>query len=82
MIEWLKHIIEELNNYAGLLSLLAVIAAIVVPWIIYRKTAKSHKQEMINEYKARKGQQRFHLPHEMRESYIREETLRRNIEKT
>lgn len=55
MIEWLKHIIEELNNYAGLLSLLAVIAAIVVPWIIYRKTAKSHKQEMINEYKARKG---------------------------
>lgn len=80
MIECLKYIIAELNNYAGLLSLLAVIAAIVVPWIIYRKTAKSHKQEMINEYKARKGQQRFHLPHEMSESYIREETLRRNIE--
>lgn len=80
MIECLQHIIAELNNYAGLLSLLAVIAAIVVPWIMYRKTAKSHKQEMINEYEARKGQQRFHLPHEMRESYIREETLRRNIE--
>ena len=38
--------IEGLNDYAGLFSLLAVLAAVFVPFIIYKKEQKSERQAM------------------------------------
>lgn len=70
----------EIEVWLTIATVVLSVFSIIIAICSAQSTAKSHKQEMINEYKARKGQQRFHLPHEMRESYIREETLRRNIE--
>ena len=43
-MEWLKQFIEFLNSCAGLLSLLAVLAAIIVPIKIYNKQRKNARQ--------------------------------------
>ena len=44
--------IESLNNYAGLFSLLAVLSAIVVPIVIYKKERKAEKLSMKDELEA------------------------------
>lgn len=40
---------ECLNNYSGLLSLLAVVASVIVPFWIYRKQKKDHLQDLKDE---------------------------------
>ena len=40
MSEFLKNTLDNLNNYAGLFSLFAVLASIIVPCIIYKKENK------------------------------------------
>ena len=40
---------ECLNNYSGLLSLLAVVASVIVPFWIYRKQKKDQKQDLKDE---------------------------------
>ena len=51
-MEFIKQIIEFLNSCAGLLSLLAVLAAIIVPTIIYKKQRHSEKQDLQDELDA------------------------------
>lgn len=51
-MEWFKHIVESLNSFAGLFSLLAVLAAIIVPWRIYRKNKKDQRQDLQDEWDA------------------------------
>ncbi len=79
MIEWFRHIISELNNYAGLFSLLAVVVAIVVPWIIYRKTQKAHKQELQNELEAMEEDMRWAFSSEERQMNIRKRKLEKDL---
>lgn len=43
-----------LNQFAGLLSLCAVLAAIIVPYVIYRKQRKNELQSIKNELDAMK----------------------------
>lgn len=40
---------ECLNNYSGLLSLLAVVASVIVPFWIYRKQKKEQKLDLKDE---------------------------------
>ena len=40
---------ELLNEYSGLFSLLAVVAAVIVPLGIYRKQKKEQKQDLKDE---------------------------------
>lgn len=40
---------EFLNNYSGLFSLLAVVAAVIVPFWIYRKQKKEQRQDLKDE---------------------------------
>lgn len=78
-MEWIQKIISELNNYAGLFSLLAVVVAIVVPWIIYRKTQKAHKQELQNELEAMEEDMRWAFSSEERQMNIRKRKLEKDL---
>lgn len=40
---------ELLNEYSGLFSLLAVVASVIVPFGIYRKQKKEHLQDLKDE---------------------------------
>ena len=40
---------ELLNEYSGLFSLLAVVASVIVPFWIYRKQKKEQKQDLKDE---------------------------------
>lgn len=40
---------ELLNEYSGLFSLLAVVASVIVPFWIYRKQKKEHLQDLKDE---------------------------------
>lgn len=52
MIDSIKDIIISLNSYAGLFSLLALLAAIVVPIAIYQNQRKNEKQDLQDELDA------------------------------
>lgn len=52
MLEFLHHIVEWLNANAGIVSFFALLAAIVVPWCIYRRNRKNRLQEMQDELDA------------------------------
>lgn len=52
MMDFIKQIIEFLNSCAGLLSLLAVLAAIIVPIVIYKKQRQSERQDLQDELDA------------------------------
>ena len=43
---------EALNNYAGLFALLALVAAIVVPYVIYRKQKADERRALQDELEA------------------------------
>ena len=43
---------EVLNNYAGLFALLALVAAIVVPYTIYRKEKADERRALQDELEA------------------------------
>ena len=79
MIAWLQHIIQELNDYAGLLSLLAVLAAIVVPWCIYRMTQRAHKRELRHELEAMEEDIRWAFTPEERQLNIRKRKLEKDL---
>ena len=63
----MSSIIESLNNYAGLFSLLAVLAAIVVPIVI-------HKRE-------RQDNSRFPMSFEEREYYTKKSKLEKGLKR-
>lgn len=49
MMEYLQHIIGWLNANAGVVSLCALLAAVIVPWHIYRKNRKDQLQNSQDE---------------------------------
>ena len=73
MMEW----IYSLNAYAGLFSLLAVIAAIVVPYAIYKKGRKDERRAMQDELDAMNDMSRFPMDTDSRNYYIRKSLLER-----
>lgn len=70
-----------LNNYSGLFSLLAVIAAVVVPIVIYWKQCRDERQNAIDELNAMNDVSRFPMTDSQRNYYIRKEILEKKIKK-
>lgn len=80
MVEW-KTFIESLNDYAGLLALLALVAAIVMPIIIYICQKRDRRRSLQNELDAMEETTFFPLPTEERIRYIRQKTLEKELNK-
>ncbi|MCR4769419.1 MAG: hypothetical protein K5874_04300 [Bacteroidaceae bacterium] len=71
--------IESLNNYAGLFSFLAVLAAVIVPIVIYKWERKNERQAMKDELEAMQDNSHFPMTYEEREYYTKRDKLRKGI---
>ena len=72
---------ECLNQFAGLFSLLAVIAAVVVPIIIYRIQRRNERQDAIDEYDAMMENSDFPMSIEQREYYTKKGKLEKRLKR-
>lgn len=70
---------DWLNGYAGLFSLLAVLAAIIVPYRIYHKQRKDEIQSIKDELEAIDQISRFPMASNEREHYIRKFLLEKRL---
>lgn len=70
-----------LNHYSGLFSLLAVIAAVVVPIIIYKIQRRNERQDAIDELDAMNDVSRFPMTDSERRYYTRKSILEKKIKK-
>lgn len=70
---------ETLNQYSGLFSLLAVIAAIIVPYLIHRIEKKERKQDLKDELDALTSMNHFPMSTEQREHYAKIGSLERKL---
>lgn len=70
---------ECLNNYSGLLSLLAVVASVIVPFWIYRKQKKEQKQDLKDELDAMEENSVFPMGLAEREYYGRQRYLQKKL---
>lgn len=81
MFEWFKEAIKSLNDYAGLFSLLAVLAAVYVPYVIYKKERKNEKQAMQNELDAMEHSSHFPMSMKRREYYTKKQILEKQLDR-
>ena len=77
----MSSIIESLNNYAGLFSLLAVLAAIVVPIVIHKRERKEERLVMKDELEAMQDNSRFPMSFEEREYYTKKSKLEKGLKR-
>ena len=77
----MSSIIESLNNYAGLFSLLAVLAAIVVPIGIHKRERKEERLAMKDELEAMQDNSRFPMSFEEREYYTKKSKLEKGLKR-
>ena len=77
----MSSMIESLNNYAGLFSLLAVLSAIVVPIVIYKKERKAEKLSMKDELEAMQDNSRFPMSIDEREYFTRKSKLEKGLKR-
>lgn len=74
MLEWL-------NQYSGFLSLLAVLAAIFIPIIIYQKNKRDKRKDLMDEYEAMHEENWSHQIINGREWRVRQRYLEKKIRK-
>ena len=70
---------ECLNNYSGLFSLLAVLASVLVPFWIYRKQKKEHLQDLKDELDAMEENSVFPMGLAERKYYGRKSYLKKKL---
>lgn len=70
-----------LNDYAGLFSLFAVLAAIIVPYRIYNKQQKDELKSIKDELDSIDEINRFPMPSSERELYIRKFLLEKRLKR-
>lgn len=70
-----------LNHYSGLFSLLAVIAAVVVPIIIYKIQRRNERQDAIDEYDAMIENSDFPMSIEQREYFTKKSKLEKRLKR-
>jgi len=70
---------EFLNEYSGLFSLLAVVASVIVPFLIYRKQKKEHLQDLKDEYDAMEENSVFSMGLDERAYYGRKSYLKKKL---
>jgi len=72
---------DYLNQFAGLFSLLAVIAAVVVPIIIYKIQRRNERQDAIDEYDAMMENSDFPMSIEQREYFAKKSQLEKRLKR-
>lgn len=70
---------EWLNYFSGLFALLALIASVVIPFVIYRKQKKDKLQDYKDEYEAIQQIKDFPMTSNERERFAREFYLEKKI---
>lgn len=70
---------ELLNEYSGLFSLLAVVASVIVPFWIYHKQKKDHLQDLKDELEAMEGNSVFPMGHDDREYFTHKSSLQKKL---
>ena len=70
-----------LNQFAGLLSLCAVLAAIIVPYRIYKKQRKDNLQTTKDELEAMNDMSLFPTSGSDRERYTRKSLLEKQLKR-
>lgn len=73
--------LDWLNGYSGLLSLLAVLAAIIVPYSIFRKQRKDEIQSIKDELDAMEDVSRFPMSSSERDLYTRKFLLEKRLKR-
>ena len=81
MSEFLKNMLDNLNNYAGLFSLCAVLASIIAPCIIYKKENKAKKQAMQDELESIQEMSRFPMSMQEREFFTKKSMLEKGLKR-
>lgn len=81
MVEWICSVLESLNRFAGLFSLLAVIAAVVVPYIIYKRQHRDESLDALDELEAMNDVSYFPMTDSERRRYTRKSYLEKKIRK-
>ncbi len=74
-------LLKSLNEFAGFFSLLAAIAAIVIPFIIYRIERKNARQDALDKLDAINSNSRFPMPQDLKGFYTEKSYLEKKIEK-
>ena len=77
----LTDFIGLLNSYAGLLSLFAVMAAIIVPYRIYNKQRKDELESIKDELESIHEISRFPMTSSERELYTRKFLLEKRLKR-
>ena len=70
---------ESLNDYAGLFSLLAVLAAVIVPCVIYKKERKAKRQAMQDELDAINCASHFPMTCDERRFSVKKSVLEKGL---
>lgn len=58
----MKEFIDGLNEYAGMFSLLAVLAAVIIPMIVYWLERRDYKKSIRNKLEASRENDIFPMP--------------------
>ena len=74
-------LIHSLNEYAGLFSLPAVIAAVVIPIVIYNWGKDDERQAMQDELDALEENSHYPMPMDMKNYFTRKSLLNRRLRK-
>ena len=81
MVEWICSVLESLNRFAGLFSLLAVIAAVVVPYVIYKRQRRDESLDALDELEAMNDISYFPMTDSERKRYTRKSYLEKKTRK-
>ena len=81
MVEWICNILDGLNKFAGLFSLLAVIVAAVVPYKIYKKQREDKHLDALDELEAMNDVSRFPMTSDEREYFAKKSKLEKRLKR-
>lgn len=81
MSDFLKNTLDNLNNYSGVFSLLAVLASVIVPCVIYKKGNKEKRQAMQDELESMEEMSGFPMNIQEREFFTKRNTLKKGLDR-
>lgn len=80
-MDWLNHILNALNEWAGLFALLALLASVIVPCIFYCIEQRNAQREAQDELDAINDNSRFPMSMDDRNYYVKKRVLEKKARK-